>query len=180
MAARSEAPPGWVTLARIAKTQGRKGELAADPLTDIPERFAGLERLWLLSRGGERRAFALRHHWMHQGRVVLELEGIGDLTAAAAWVGAEVQVPASERAEAPAGRYFISDLEGCEVFDRGRALGAVTGVEEIAGGAALLHVAAATGEVLIPFAAEYVESVSLAERRLSLKLPEGLVEINQP
>ncbi len=180
MAAPSESPPAWVTVARVAKTQGRKGELAADLLTDVPGRFAGLDRLWLLARSGERRAFVLRHHWPHKGRVVLELDGIADLTAASAWVGAEVQVPAAERAPAPAGAYFVSDLVGCQVFDHGRPLGEVAAVEEVPGAAALLHVAALAGELLIPFAAAYVESVSLAERRLALRLPDGLTAINQP
>ncbi len=180
MAARSEVPPSWVTLARVARTQGRKGELAADLLTDIPDRFAALARVWLLAAGGERRAFELRHTWMHKGRIVLALAGLDDLTAAEPWVGAEVQVPAAERARAPEGSYFISDLEGCQVFDRGRPLGPVTAIEEVPGAAALLHVASPAGELLIPFAAEYVESVSLADRRLALRLPEGLAEINQP
>jgi 16S rRNA processing protein RimM len=175
-----ETPASWVTLARIVKTQGRLGGLAADLLTDIPGRFAGLDRIWLLARSGERRPFAMRRHWMHQQRVVLELEGIDDLNAASAWIGAEVQVPAGERAPVPQGAYFVSDLEGCQVFDRGRALGPIAAVEAVPGAAALLHVAAASGELLIPFAAEYVESVSLAERRLYLRLPEGLLEINQP
>lgn len=180
MAARSDAAgPSWVTLARIVKTQGRMGGLAADLLTGIPDRFAGLDRLWLLHASGGRREFALRGHWPHKGRVVLELEGIGDLTAASAWVGAEVQVPASQRVPAPEGAYFISDLEGCRVFDRGKPMGEITAVEEVPGAAALLHVAAPAGEVLIPFAAEFVESVSLAERRLSFRLPEGLLDINR-
>ena len=42
------APEGWVWLARIRRTQGRKGEVFAEILTDFPEKFAERRRLWLL------------------------------------------------------------------------------------------------------------------------------------
>ena len=41
-------PEDWVWLARIRHTQGRKGEVYADILTDFPEKFAERKRLWLL------------------------------------------------------------------------------------------------------------------------------------
>jgi 16S rRNA processing protein RimM len=42
-------PEDWVWLARIRHTQGRKGEVYADILTDFPEKFAERKRLWLLA-----------------------------------------------------------------------------------------------------------------------------------
>ena len=41
-------PEDWVWLAQIRHTQGRKGEVFADILTDFPEKFAERRRLWLL------------------------------------------------------------------------------------------------------------------------------------
>ena len=49
------ATTGWVWLARIKRTQGRKGEVFAEILTDFPEKFAERRQLWLL-RGVLRRA----------------------------------------------------------------------------------------------------------------------------
>ncbi|HUX67383.1 MAG TPA: ribosome maturation factor RimM [Terriglobales bacterium] len=171
-------PSEWVTLARLVKTQGHKGELGADLLSDIPGRFDHLRQVWLLHPSGRRQAFGVARHWYHQGRVVLAFDGIADMTAAEAWLGAEVQVPRAERAPAPADRYYWADLEGCEVLDRGRALGHIAAVEEIPGAPALLHVRTpAGGELLIPFAAAYVESLSLPERRIAMALPEGLLEL---
>ena len=51
----------WVWLARIKRTQGRKGEVFAEILTDFPEKFAERRRLWLLRErhlagGGARRS----------------------------------------------------------------------------------------------------------------------------
>ncbi|MGH9417758.1 MAG: ribosome maturation factor RimM [Terriglobales bacterium] len=172
----------WVALGRVVKTQGRRGELAVEPQTDIPGRFDQLEGVWLRAAGASPASparFRLLRHWPHQGRQVLALEGIEDLTAAERWVGAAVLLPAAERAPAPAGSYFFSDLEGCAVFDRGQRVGEVTAVEAVAGAPHLLHVTRAGGqpEALIPFAADYITAVSLAGRRLDLQLPAGLLEL---
>lgn len=181
MAPRSEAG-GWVALGRVVKTQGRRGELAVELQTDIPGRFDQLEGVWLRAGAeGAPARFRLLRHWPHQGRIVLALEGIEDLTAAERWVGAAVVVPEAERAPAPEGSYFVSDLEGCAVFDRGQRIGEVVAVEAVAGAPHLLHVArdgdGGRPEVLIPFAADYIAAVSLAGRRLDLELPAGLLEL---
>lgn len=175
----SPSDAGWVTLARLIKTQGRKGELAAEILTDIPDRFGGLREVWLRKPDGCRVAMHLARHWPHHGRVVLDFDEIGDMTEARAWVGAEVQVPFAQRAAPPAGEYFLSDLEGCSVTENGRAVGVVSSVETIGGAAPLLHVRTGAGrEILIPFAASYVVAVEVAARRLDLHLPEGLLDLN--
>lgn len=167
----------FVTLARVVKTQGRRGELAVEVLTDIPGRLAALPRVWLAARDGRRAGFPLTRTWPHKQWLVLELGGITDLNAAEPWVGALVQVPAQERAAAPAGSYFISDLLGAKVYDHGQLLGELEEIEPVAGAADLLHVRTVTGaELLIPFAAAYVESIQPGAVRL--QLPQGLAELN--
>ena len=42
----------FVTIAKVTKTQGRKGEVAALLLTDFPERFASRKRLYALDQIG--------------------------------------------------------------------------------------------------------------------------------
>jgi 16S rRNA processing protein RimM len=44
----TSAPETWTWLARIRGTQGRKGEVLAEILTDFPEKFSERKRLWLL------------------------------------------------------------------------------------------------------------------------------------
>jgi 16S rRNA processing protein RimM len=69
---------------------------------------------------------------------------------------------------------------GCTVFDRGKHLGSITGVEFGAGEAPLLAVQAEAGEYLIPFAAEFVEGLDLELRRVALRLPPGMLEVDAP
>jgi len=169
----------FVTVARVVRSQGRRGELIAELLTDFPERFAERRKLFALDAAG-RRELQLESHWLHKGRVVLKFRGLDSIEQAQALAGCELQIPREERAPLPRDAAYVSDLVGCTVFDRGKQLGSITGVEFGAGEAPLLAVQSEAGEHLIPFAAEYVESVDVDLRRVALRLPPGMLEIGAP
>ena len=169
----------FVTVARVMRSQGRRGEVAAELLTDFPERFAQRRKLFALDASG-RRELELESHWQHKGGVVLKFRGVDSIAAAEALAGCEIQIRREERAALPDGAAYVSDLIGCEVLDRGRPLGTITGVESGAGEAPLLVVKSEAGEHLIPFAAEYVESLELERRRVALRLPAGMLELDAP
>jgi 16S rRNA processing protein RimM len=169
----------FVTVARVVRSQGRRGEVIADLLTDFPERFAERRRLFAVDAAG-RRELQLEAHWLHKGRVVLKFRGVDSIEQAQALAGCELQVPREERAPLPQDAAYVSDLIGCEVLDRGRALGRIAEVQFGAGEAPLLLVRSEAGEHMIPFAAEYVESVQVELRRVALRLPPGMLEIAAP
>ena len=169
----------FVTVARVLRSQGRRGEVAAELLTDFPERFAERRILFAVDATG-RRELRLETHWLHKGGVVLKFRGVDSIEQAQALAGCELQIPRQERAPLPRDAAYVSDLIGCAVFDRGQPLGAIAAVEFGAGEAPLLLVKAEAGEHLIPFAAEYVESVDVERRRVALRLPPGMLEVDAP
>jgi 16S rRNA processing protein RimM len=179
----------FVTIARVLKTQGRKGEVAAALLTDFPERFATRRRLFALGPGGAKRAsgagdavrreLQLEDHWFHKGMVVLKFAGVDSISDAEALIGSEIQVPRSERAELGENEFYVSDLAGCVVSDSGREIGTVKDVQFGSGEAPLLVIDGGK-ELLVPFAAAYIEKIDLEHRRVSMKLPEGMLELDAP
>jgi 16S rRNA processing protein RimM len=188
----------FITIARVARTQGRKGEVAAALLTDFPERFQTRRRLFALCRSGAERAEAglaaerrelelpaqrrelhLEDHWFHKGMVVLKFAGVDSISDAETLLGCEIQVPRSERAELDEEEFYVSDLAGCMVTDSGREIGRVKDVQFGAGEAPLL-VIAGEKELLVPFAAAYIEKIDLERKQLSMKLPEGMLELDAP
>jgi 16S rRNA processing protein RimM len=177
---RNEVSTGeFVALARVTKTQGRKGEVAAVLLTDFPERFATRKRLFALDRNGQRQEMELEEHWFHKGGVVLKFVGVDSITEAEALVGCEIQIPLAERAELQDDSVYISDLVGCAVSDGGREIGRIVNVQFGAGEAPLL-VVEGDKEYLVPFATEFLESVDLQRKQVSMKLPPGLLELDAP
>jgi 16S rRNA processing protein RimM len=185
----STAEDAFVTIARVAKTQGRKGEVAAVLLTDFPERFATRRKLLALCEAetgtrsvtgpAQRRELRLEEHWFHKGMVVLKFAGVDSISDAEMLIGCELQVPRSERAEIAAGEFYVSDLAGCMVTDSGKEIGRISDVQFGSGEAPLL-VVQGKKELLVPFAAAYIEKVDLERKLVSMKLPEGLLELDAP
>ena len=173
----------FITIARVVKTQGRKGEVAALLLTDFPERFATRKRLFLLpeGQGEQRREMELEDHWFHKGGVVLKFLGVDSISQAEELAGCEVQIPRAERAPLEEGSFYVSDLIGCTVTDGGREIGKIEDVQFGAGEAPLLVVRGeGKKEYLVPLAAAYIEKLAPKEKRLEMKLPEGMLELDAP
>jgi 16S rRNA processing protein RimM len=175
----------FVTIARVAKTQGRHGEVAATLLTDFPELFESRRKLFALAGSGkqsgaaERRRLDLDEHWFHKGMVVLKFAGVDSISDAETLVGCEIQIPRSERAALGSNEFYVSDLAGCTVTDSGKEIGRIKDVQFGSGEAPLL-VIQGEKEYLVPFAAAYIEKIALEQKLLEMKLPEGLLELDAP
>ncbi len=173
-----------VTLARVLRPRGRRGEVAAEILTDFPERLKQLREVYLWDGAQPPRRTAVRACWLHKGQAIFHFDGVETIADAEALRGLEVQVRLEERLPLPAGRYYITDLIGCEVWEQGatRMLGRVRDVRltgEEARGTPLLVVEQPRGELLVPLADAICTRVDIAERRIEVALPEGLRELNE-
>jgi len=179
----------FVTIARVAKTQGRHGEVAATLLTDFPELFETRRKLFALGESGKgdqggvaqpnRRKLELDEHWFHKGMVVLKFAGVDSISDAETLVGSEIQIPRSERAALGNDEFYVSDLIGCTVSDSSREIGRIKDVQFGSGEAPLL-VIEGEKEYLVPFAAAYIEKIALEQKRLEMKLPAGMLELDAP
>lgn len=171
---------GFVTLARVIKTQGRRGEVAVEVHSDVPDRFRAGLRVLTLAENDLRRELKIEEAWPHKEWLVLKFAGVDSISDAELLVGGELQVPLSERAELEPGATYVSDLVGCALFDQGREIGIVNDVRFGAGEAPLLVVGEAKREFEIPYAQEFLVQVDLERKRIEMSLPEGLLEVNAP
>ena len=184
MAAAPDASGEWISLAVVVKTQGRRGEVAVELHTDVPGRFRQEMRLWALAKDGQRREVTVEDLWPHKSFLVLKFQGVETISDAEPLVGAELQLPRSERAELEPGWTYLSDLIGCTVFDGSREIGQIEDVQFGAGEAPLLIVRDKEKKAKlpyeIPFAEAFLESLDLEQKQVRMKLPEGLLEVNEP
>jgi 16S rRNA processing protein RimM len=193
------ASTGWVWLARVKRTQGRKGEVFAEILTDFPDKFAERRKLWLLrdadvasksGAGGDLREVELVHHWLHKGGIVLHFVGVDSISDAEKLAGLIVAIPLEERARLDEDEVFIGDLIGCSLVDVAGTepvtVGEIEDVDRSAGPVAILVVRGKSAsqhsgdEILIPFAKDYLRRVDVDAKRVEMALPEGLVDLNRP
>jgi 16S rRNA processing protein RimM len=167
----------------VVKTQGRRGEVATQVLSDVPDRFVAGMRLLALAAGQDerRRELEVEDIWPHKQLLVLKFAGVDSISEAETLVGCELQVPLSRRSALPPGWNFVSDLLGCAVFDADREIGRIEDVQFGAGEAPLLVIRDVGGKRLdIPFAEAYLERIELEQKKVEMRLPEGLLEVNAP
>lgn len=167
-----------VAVARIAKPRGLKGEVAADLLTDFPERFEWLEELIAVFPNGARRRLALEDHWFHAGRVILKFEGFDSPEEAAALAACELTVPESDAVELEEGEFFDWQLQGCRVETiEGREVGTVREVLHTGGEANVLVILDERGkENLVPLAQSICVEIDINGKLIRVDAPEGLLE----
>ena len=190
----------YVTVARILRARGNKGEVAAELLTDFPERLPGIKEMFLHAESGARRAVELRSFWMdrnHPGKSVFHFAGVDSINDAEKLRGLDVQIPFQQRAALPSGNYFVTDLIGCSVFELPAAAPAVTSspcslaeapallgkVRDVyfpgegQPGTPLLALDTYNGELLVPLAQDICKQIDIAARRIEVQLPEGLRDL---
>lgn len=170
-------PEQLVSVARVIKPQGNKGEVAAELLTDFPQRFQRLEKVYLQKNDHSPFPLGLQAFRFHKQRIILKFSGVDDIGAAERLRGHEVRIDRENLLDLPHETYYQFDLIDCVARDgRGRVLGQVTEVLEV-GGNFLLNVRRDQKELLVPFAKDIVRSVDLSKKELICELPPGLEDL---
>jgi 16S rRNA processing protein RimM len=125
-------------VARLLRPRGNKGEVAAELLTDFPERLTKVKEVFL-GRAQSKSSFAdefagvfgadepqpigVQSCWLsqnHRGQGVFHFVGVNSINDAEKFRGLEVLLPFAQRVSLPAGQYFAADLIGCAVFEVAR------------------------------------------------------------
>jgi 16S rRNA processing protein RimM len=170
-----------------------RGEVAAEILTDFPERLTKLQRATLWNGMAASRNVEVRRCWLSHsrgGQAIFHFASSHSVDDARKLVGCEVRIPLAERAKLPDGTYYISDLVGCQVLERGGVRVGVVRDVEINGqsvpGTPLLvvdldaaRIASRSNQILVPLAQDICLQVDLAARLIEVRLPDGLLELNE-
>jgi 16S rRNA processing protein RimM len=160
----------------LIRARGNRGELLGEIYSSRPGRADQLKQV-TLELNGRKWVAEIEQVWIHDGRPVFKFVGIDSISDAEPWAGADILVPAEQRLVPEEGEYSFQDLIGSEVVDRGNVVGIVKGIEEF-GSAPLLKVEGVNGrEILIPFAKAICREIDVAAKRISVELPEGLLEL---
>jgi 16S rRNA processing protein RimM len=165
-----------VLVGRVARAHGNKGQVIVNLDTDFAdERF----RPGAVVLVGEQAVpTVIESVRFQQGRPILGFQGIHTMDAAEALAGAELKVPMSTLGPLPEGTFYHFELVGCDVQDvEGHRVGRVAGVEGTLERSRLV-VEGDYGEVLIPLAADICVGIDVAQRRIVVSPPDGLLELN--
>lgn len=170
---------GLVLVGTIVKTHGLRGYVVIHPATDfVEERFRQGARFFSLAAGSVER-LEIESVLVH-ARPVVVFAGHADVEAAQRLVGRELRIREAELQPLPEGSYYHHQLIGCDVVSAsGDSIGRVAGVDGGASGS-LLRVDGSDGEVLIPLVADICVTIDIADKRIVVTPPDGLLDVNRP
>ncbi len=159
----SQPVPAWDDMAlvgRIGRPHGLKGQV------------------WTRSNGGQEQltVASLR---VQNGRPIVGFAGFARIEDVERLAGLELRVPEDALQPLQPGTYYEHQLVGCLVeTTAGDVVGEVTGVEGGAG-ASRVVIGGPRGEILIPLAVDICVAIDVANRKIRIDAPEGLLELNE-
>ena len=172
-------PAPLVAVGEVLRPYGLGGEVRVRARTDRPrERFGALRECVLWEPLGDRREACRIASCRFEGDTLLvKVDGIDSPEDARRLAGRLLAVDRARALPAPEGSFYPWQMEGARVETRdGRVVGSFARVEP--GGAQELWVIVGDGrERLIPAVPEIVVEVSVAEGRIVIDPPEGLLEL---
>jgi 16S rRNA processing protein RimM len=196
----------WLEIGKIVGGQGLKGEVRVYPSSDFPERFLEAGQRWILHPDAvEPEAIELISGRYVQGKglYVVQLAGVTNRNQAEALRNCRLMVPESDRPPLAEDEFHVQDLLGLTVFEQATQARIGVVVDVLSAGNDLLEVkldrdadtepnqvsppadgrsrqpkAKLPKTVLIPFVKAIVPVVDLAQRRIEITPPDGLIEAN--
>ncbi|NLY90137.1 MAG: 16S rRNA processing protein RimM [Firmicutes bacterium] len=172
----SNPPEGLVAVGEVLGTQGNRGEVKVASLTDRPERWLELERVFRVDARGPQALFLEKVRFF-KGLVIVKFRGIDDISGAEVLQGTFLWLPETERPPLPPDRFYVDQIIGLKVQTlTGCFLGTVAQVLFTGGNDVYVLRGGTYGELLLPALKSVVRSVDLASGIMRVELPPGLID----
>jgi 16S rRNA processing protein RimM len=165
-----------VTIGKIERHFGVRGEFKVRSLSDVPGRLDHLKQVQVLETTGQTIEMTVTHVRRAGATYIMGLAGVTTPEAASMLRGGLIQVPRVPASALSADVYFECDLIGMTVEnERGLEVGVLETILEIPDNRVFV-VRKGPEEVLIPAAKNFVTSVDLARRRMTVRGIDDLIE----
>jgi len=165
-----------VTIGKVIKTFGVKGEMKIEPLTDFPERFGDLRRVYLVSPAGKEIVCEVRSARNAGDAIYLLFAGYDTPEKARVLNGWLLKIPEAETIPLPDGSYYWFELIGMEVVsESGEKLGAIADIFQT-GSNDVYVLKKGRKEIYVPATKEVIRQVDKKARRMTIRMLEGLLE----
>jgi len=168
----------WATIGKVVAPFGVHGELKVLSLTDIPNRFAELEAIYL---GPEHTRRSIKSVRPYKGEmVVMQLAGLEDATTAETLRNFDLSIPLQQLAKLPPDSYYQHDILGLQVVMlHGRNLGTIVDIM-VTGSNDVYIIKAADGkQILIPAIKDVVKQVDLIRQMMYIDAIPGLLDSDE-
>lgn len=156
----------FLSVGQIINTHGVKGEVKVLPLTDDIDRFKKLNTIYI--NDNEKKVSQCK---ISNDKVILKIDGIDSIEQAAKYIKSYIYIARKDAITLPEGRYFITDLIGCSVYDtQNKLIGKIYNVIET-GSNDVYCVKSNNREILIPALKRIVLSIDIVNEKIMV-IPE--------
>ena len=156
----------YLRIALIARPHGVQGAVKLMPLSEDINRYHGLKEAYL-ERSGKYEPITLSDVGVQPDAVYAKLSCCPDRNTAETLRNLYICVDRANAIKLPEGRYFISDLIGCEVTDTdGKAYGKLTDVLET--GANDVYVIKGEKTLMVPVLKKLLNTVDIQAKSIVL------------
>ncbi len=168
-----------ILVGRFGAPHGVRGELRLQSFTQDPVAIGSYGPL--ADASGGRRFEITASRLVKDNLLIVRIAGIADRSAAERLTNTELFVAREALPPPEDDEFYLADLVGMTVVDeRGMDLGRVSAVPNYGAGDILEIVSPGAGEtLLLPFTKAVVPTIDLAARRLSVSLPETVVDTDE-
>lgn len=178
----------WLEIGTIVGAYGIQGEVKVLSLSDFPERFESPGKRWLQSPQQESpQPVKLKSGRQLPGKnlFVVRLAHITTRNQAEALIHYKLLVPRSDRLPLAEEEYHVADLMNLAVYHQGENIGKVIDFYEAGNDLLVVELTPASSPdssyepkvVLIPFVKAIVPVVDIANQRLEINPPAGLLDL---
>lgn len=166
---------GLIEIGRLGRPHGLKGEQRLDPCAFTPLELHAIKHFTWRGPDGASRTVTLATARPANDHMLVRFSEAHDREGAAALTNGRLLIEEERLPDPGPGAAYQHQLIGLEVVtEEGRTVGTVAEIWPSPAHAVL--VVRGAGEVLIPSIPEFVRAVSLAERRITVRLLPGMEE----
>jgi 16S rRNA processing protein RimM len=158
----------------IIKTRGLRGCVKALSFLESQDICDQMDAVYIEARSGQTNRYTIQKINPAGKFLFIEFDGVSDVDAAAALVGSKLLMPRELLSKLQADEYYWQDIIGLDVYSTdGRHLGKIESIFPT-GSNDVYVCKGVEKELLIPAIADVIERIDLQERKMTVKLLEGL------
>lgn len=165
----------YLEIGQIVNTFGIKGMVKVKPFTDNIERFSNLEKIYIKNKSGQTE-YKIQEVKYHKNMVLIKFEGIENPEQADLLRNSYLIVDRETEEPLEAGRYYIVDMIGLDVFtDDNEYLGKLEDIYNTGSNDIYVVKNKLGKQVLLPAIEDVIKNIDMDNKKVIVHLIPGLV-----
>jgi 16S rRNA processing protein RimM len=167
--------PEYLTVGRVLRPHGVRGELLVEVLTDFPESLPGKTVTLTAEADSPGERLVVDSVRWHRGRLLVRVAGRDDRESVEALRNYLIQIDLSQAEPLAEGQYYHHQIVGLRaVADDGRLLGRVSAILETGANDVYVVETPEGGELLVPAIRDAVRKIDLEAGEIVIHVLDGL------